>query len=179
MPAYDSILRDHIDANACHVIAQAVDPCSRGWMLSCQRLIPSAFHSPPRPDFHTYPKLWNPLIFPTPPLPPLPTYLFWPKQEWCKLQKRGRCHSQTPMWWGGSLVCIFSSVLSPYLLKVSAILALFLPYLACKSSVFCPSFLSLPPSLASLDFSLFSAAFRFLAVRCVSRMCSASGLMGI
>lgn len=61
MPAHDSVLRDHIDANACHVIAQAVDLRSRGWMLSCQRLIPSAFHRFffffPRPDFHTYPKL--------------------------------------------------------------------------------------------------------------------------
>lgn len=62
MPAHDSVLRDHIDANACHVIAQAVDLRSRGWMLSCQRLIPSAFHRfffflSPRPDFHTYPKL--------------------------------------------------------------------------------------------------------------------------
>lgn len=45
MPAYDSILRDHIDANeanARRVIARAEDPRSAGWMLSCQWLIPSA-----------------------------------------------------------------------------------------------------------------------------------------
>ena len=44
MPAHDSVLRDHIDANTCHVIAQAVDLHSGGWMLSCQWLILSAFH---------------------------------------------------------------------------------------------------------------------------------------
>lgn len=47
MPAYDSILRDHIDANeanARHVIARVEDPRSAGWMLSCQWLIPSASH---------------------------------------------------------------------------------------------------------------------------------------
>lgn len=35
-------------------------------------------------------------------------YLFWSKQDWCKLQQRGRCHSQTAKWWRGSLLCSFT-----------------------------------------------------------------------
>lgn len=49
-----------------------------------------------------------------PPLPPPPTYLFWSKQEWCKLQQRGRCHSQTAKWWrGGGGSCVASLPSSP------------------------------------------------------------------
>lgn len=47
MPAYDNVLRDHIDANeanARRVIARAEDLRSPGWLLSCQWLIPSASH---------------------------------------------------------------------------------------------------------------------------------------
>lgn len=61
MPAYDSVLRDHIDANeanARHVIAQAEAPRSPGWKLSCQWLIPSASH----PFLFFFPQTWFPYL---------------------------------------------------------------------------------------------------------------------
>lgn len=95
------------------VIAQAVDLRSWGWMLSCQRLIPSAFHrffffledliSIPTQSFRILSSFL--LCLPSSSSCSTDLYLFWSKQDWCKLQQRGRCHSQTVEWWRGSLLC--------------------------------------------------------------------------